>query len=118
MTVGGGPGSGRPAPAAALVVYNSASRLISHSSTGAGPLVRSTLVYRWAIILLVPAALMALQAPAGVTPPGWRLFAIFVGTILGLILHPLPLGAMALIGVTAASVSNALLPGQALSGYA
>jgi divalent anion:Na+ symporter, DASS family len=90
----------------------------SHSSTGAGPLVRSTLLYRWAIVLLVPAALMLLRVPAGVTPSGWRLLAIFAGTILGLILQPLPLGAVALLGVAAASISNALPPAQALSGYA
>jgi DASS family divalent anion:Na+ symporter len=68
--------------------------------------------------LLVPAALMLLRVPAGVTAPGWRLFAIFVGTILGLILQPLPLGAITLIGVTAAAISGAVPPGQALSGYA
>ena len=88
------------------------------SSTGNGPPVRPTLLYRWAVVLLVPAALMLLRVPAGVTVPGWRLFAIFVGTILGLILQPLPLGAMALIGVAAASMSGGLPPGQALSGYA
>jgi anion transporter len=92
--------------------------MIAHSSTGNGRSARSTLLYRWAVVLLVPAALMLIQVPAGVTPPGWRLFAIFVGTILGLILQPLPLGAMALIGVAAASMSGALPPGQALSGYA
>ena len=108
----------RLAPAAGLVVYNSPSRMSAHSSTGNGPSARSTLLYRWAVVLLVPAALMLIQVPAGVTAPGWRLFAIFVGTILGLILQPLPLGAMALIGVAAASMSGALPPGQALSGYA
>jgi len=73
---------------------------------------------RWALVALVPAALALVPAPAGVTAAGWRLFAIFAGTILGLILQPLPLGAMALIGVVAAAASGALPAGQALSGYA
>jgi DASS family divalent anion:Na+ symporter len=80
--------------------------------------VRSAPVYKWAIVLLVPAVLLLLPLPAGVTASGWRLFAIFVATILGLILQPLPLGAIALTGVVAASMSGALAPGQALSGYA
>jgi DASS family divalent anion:Na+ symporter len=92
--------------------------MIAHPASGQAPSVRSRLPYRWAAVLVVPATLMLVPAPAGVTAAGWRLFAIFAGTILGLILQPLPLGAMALIGVAAASISNALPPGQALSGYA
>ena len=46
------------------------------------------------VILLIP-------RPEAVEPEGWVVFAIFAGTILGLILRPLPLGAVALIGLTA-----------------
>ena len=73
---------------------------------------------RWAVVLIVPAILYALPIPAGVTPQGWTLFAIFVGTILGLILQPLPLGAMALIGVAAAAFTGAMPAAAALGGYA
>lgn len=38
--------------------------------------------------------------PAGIEPWGWRLFAIFVPTILGLMLRPLPGGAVVLLGIT------------------
>jgi DASS family divalent anion:Na+ symporter len=81
-------------------------------------LVRSNGRARWAAVLLAPAAIALIPAPAGVAENGWLLFAIFVGTILGLILQPLPLGAMALIGVAAAAASGALTAGQALAGYA
>lgn len=49
---------------------------------------------------------------------GWRLLAIFAATIAGLMSQPLPLGAMALLGLAAAALSGALSPGQALGGYA
>jgi len=74
--------------------------------------------WRWVIVVAVPIALVSMAAPAGVTPQGWRLLAIFAGTILGLILQPLPMGAMALLGVAASALSGALTPGQALAGYA
>ena len=73
---------------------------------------------KWAIVLLIPAAIWLAPVPAGVTPQGWRLLAIFVGTILGLMLQPLPLGAMALVGVAASALTGALTAGQALAGFA
>src|SRR4051812_4709211 len=74
--------------------------------------------WRWLVVAAVPLAVLALPAPAGVTPQGWRLLAIFSGTILGLILQPLPMGAMALLGVAASAFTGALTPAQALAGYA
>jgi len=73
---------------------------------------------RWAVVLLIPAAIFLIPAPAGVTIQGWRLLAVFVGTILGLMFQPLPLGAMALLGVAASALTGALTAGQALAGYA
>ncbi len=66
----------------------------------------------------MPIVILALPAPAAITPRGWRLLAIFAGTIVGLMAQPLPLGAMALLGLSAAAVTGALPAGQALSGYA
>jgi DASS family divalent anion:Na+ symporter len=74
--------------------------------------------WRWIVVVAAPIAILSLSVPAGVTPQGWRLLAIFVGTILGLILQPLPMGAMALLGVAAVAFTGALTPGQALAGYA
>ena len=73
---------------------------------------------KWAIVLLIPAAIFVTPVPAGVTVQGWRLLAVFVGTILGLMVQPLPLGAMALLGVAASALTGALTAGQALAGYA
>lgn len=73
---------------------------------------------KWAIVLLAVAVILVLPAPEGVTPQSWRLLAIFVGTIVGLMIQPLPVGAMVLLGVVATALSGALTPGQALAGYA
>lgn len=59
-----------------------------------------------------------LPRPADVKPEGWRLLGIFLATVAGLMLHPLPGGAIVLIGVTAAVLTRALPIGQALGGYA
>ena len=47
----------------------------------------------------------------------WQLFAIVVATILGLILQPLPIGAVAFIGVAAAMLTNTLSVKEALTGF-
>ena len=73
---------------------------------------------KWAVVLLIPAAILLIPMPAGVTTQAWRLLAVFVGTILGLMIQPLPIGAMALLGVAASALSGALTAGQALAGYA
>jgi DASS family divalent anion:Na+ symporter len=73
---------------------------------------------KWLLVVLPPTILFLLPVPAGVTPQAWRLLAIFVGTILGLMLEPLPLGAMALVGLAAAAVTGALPAGQVFAGYA
>src|SRR5712692_9131048 len=73
-------------------------------------------------LLLLVAIYFAVQwflpRPADVKPEGWRLLGIFLATIVGLMLHPLPGGAIVLIGVTASALTGALPIGQALGGYA
>ena len=72
----------------------------------------------WLVLVSIPLAILLVPRPDAITPQAWRLLAIFVGTIAGLILQPLPLGAMALIGLTTAACTGALTAGQALAGYA
>lgn len=52
-----------------------------------------------------------------ITPIAWHLFAIFAATILGFILQPLPIGAVAFIGVTMAALTGVVTVGVAISGY-
>jgi DASS family divalent anion:Na+ symporter len=58
-----------------------------------------------------------LPPPGEVSPEAWHLFAIFVATIIGIVLEPLPMGAMAILGLAAATLSGILSVGEALSGF-
>jgi L-tartrate/succinate antiporter len=63
--------------------------------------------HRWwkALAPIVLALVLAsMPAPEGLAPYAWYFFAIFAGVILGLMLEPLPGGAIGLIGVTAVAV--------------
>src|SRR6266850_2250757 len=79
--------------------------------------VRHTLI-RWSIVLGVGFGVWLLPTPAGITPQSWRLLAIFVATITGSIVRPIPGGAIVLMGVTAVALTGALPVREALGGYA
>lgn len=74
--------------------------------------------FSFLIPVVLGTALYNYPIPAGMDPQGWHLFAIFVATILGLIFKPLPMGAVALIGMAACVLTKTLkLQPEALSGY-
>lgn len=60
----------------------------------------------WRAVAPVAVALVlaSLPAPAGLSPFAWYYFSIFVGVIAGIVLEPLPGGAVGLIGVTTVAV--------------
>lgn len=62
------------------------------------------LVWKALAPIVVAAVIALLPAPAGLAQHAWYFFAIFAGVIVGLVLEPLPGGAVGLIGVTAATV--------------
>ncbi|MGW8267194.1 MAG: DASS family sodium-coupled anion symporter, partial [Longimicrobiales bacterium] len=72
---------------------------------------------RFGFPILLALCLWFLPAPVGVEPAGMHLFAIFVATILGIILKPLPMGAVALVGICATAGSGTLSITDALSGF-
>src|SRR5215831_8784584 len=74
-------------------------------------------VFRWAPVLLAGVIVLLIPVPAGITPQSWRLLAIFVSTVTGLILQPLPGGAVVLFGVLASALFRALPINVALAGY-
>ena len=69
------------------------------------------------IILVVGAFIWFMPVPEGLKIQAWHLFAIFVATILGYILQPLPIGSIAFISVTFSALSETLKLGDALMGY-
>ena len=72
---------------------------------------------RGIIVILVGVVIWYLPVPAGVKKEAWHLLAIFVATIVGLILTPLPMGAVVIIGVMMTTITGTLKIGPALSGF-
>jgi DASS family divalent anion:Na+ symporter len=62
------------------------------------------------LVVLIP-------IPAGITAQSWHLLAIFVATIVGSIVRPVPGGAMVLLGVAALALTGTLPVESALKGY-
>ncbi|KAJ6802007.1 putative dicarboxylate transporter 1, chloroplastic [Iris pallida] len=58
-----------------------------------------------------------LPVPAGVTRNAWQLLAIFLATIVGIITQPLPLGAVALLGLGASVLTRTLPFSAAFSAF-
>lgn len=81
----------------------------------AGPGVR---IPRLALVASVGILIWALPRPDAVDPRAWRLLAIFVATVVGIIAKPLPIGAMAFVGIAATLATRTLTLAEALSGFA
>ncbi len=74
-------------------------------------------VLRGFATVLVVLLVWMLPGPEGVNQKAWELFAVFAGTIIGLILQPLPMGAVVLIALTTTTVTGVLSIHDALVGY-
>lgn len=79
---------------------------------------RNKLILHVAIILVATLAIWFIPAPEGVDPRGMHMLAVFVGTILGLILQPLPTPSVALVGLGAAMITGTMAAkNEALTGF-
>lgn len=54
---------------------------------------------------------------SNVSPQAWHLFSVFATTILGIILQPIPMGAMAILGISLLLGSGSISIEQGLSGF-
>ncbi len=72
---------------------------------------------RGLIVIAVGVILWFIPVPQGLKPQAWHLMAIFVATILGFILQPMPIGAVALTSITLTAFLGVLKPGEVLSGF-
>ena len=77
----------------------------------------SSNLLRGLICVAIGAIIWFIPAPAGVGPQAWGLLAVFVATIAGFILQPLPLGAIAIIACALLPVLGVMKAGQALEGF-
>jgi len=69
------------------------------------------------IVLALGIGLWFIPHPQAVTPQAWHLFAIFIATILGVILKPFPMGATVLLSIVITILTGTLTFDQAFSGY-
>jgi DASS family divalent anion:Na+ symporter len=76
-----------------------------------------SIAIRLAIAVIIAVVIWLFPAPDGVTAEAWHLFAIFVATIVAIILEPLPMGAVAVCGIAAVTLTHTLSLGDALSGF-
>jgi DASS family divalent anion:Na+ symporter len=75
-------------------------------------------IIRGVIVIIVGLVIWYSPVPVGVKKEAWHLLAIFVATIFGLILTPLPMGAVVITGVMMTTFTGVLKIGPALSGFA
>lgn len=73
---------------------------------------------RWFVVLACGLGIGLSPRPEGVTYEAWTLLAIFIATIVGSILRPVPAGAIVLLGVAALPIFRALPINKALLGFA
>ena len=69
------------------------------------------------LVLLYLAIVYVLPKPTQITPDGWRLFGLFTAAVAGLILQPIPGGALVLMAVTLCPLLAGMKIEKALSGY-
>lgn len=67
--------------------------------------------------ILTGVILWFVPTPAGVSKPAWQLLAIFLATVVGIITQPLPLGAVALMGLGASVLTKTLTFSAAFSAF-
>lgn len=71
----------------------------------------------FAICLIVGAFFWLLPPPEGISVQGMHMFAIFIFTVLGIILRPVPIGTFAIIALTLITLTKTLTFSQAFSGF-
>ena len=92
---------------------------IDYDAMTYAPLAIRQRALRFAIMIaLYIAVTLLIPRPDGIAPGGWRLTGLFVATVAGLMLQPLPGGAIVLIAVTLAPLLTDLKLSEALGGYA
>lgn len=77
------------------------------------------LIWKFGVMIVIAVAIYLIPPPESVDPRGMHMLGIFVATIVGLILQPLPTPSVALIGLAAAMITGTMdvSSGEALQGF-
>lgn len=66
---------------------------------------------------LIGLGIWSIPRPLEVDVRAWHLFALFIATIIGIVLKPLPIGALVIISLSIATLTHTLSLEEALSGF-
>jgi DASS family divalent anion:Na+ symporter len=69
------------------------------------------------VLSAIGAYLWHMAPPEGLTPQAWHMFVLFVGTIVGIILKPLPMGGIALLALAIGTLTDTFTAKQCFSGF-
>jgi DASS family divalent anion:Na+ symporter len=73
--------------------------------------------YKGVVVPIVFLGIWLFPVPAGLTAQAWLLLAIFLATIAGLIIRPIPMGAVVIVGIAVTALLGVVSPRTALSGF-
>jgi len=73
--------------------------------------------YRLLAALACGLLIWMIPAPDGVSAQGWRLLAVFVATVAGMMTQALETGAVVWLGLAAAILTGAMTPAEVLDGF-
>ncbi len=73
--------------------------------------------WSWTVPILIGIIIWIIPPPSGIESDAWHLLAIFVATIVGIILKPLPMGAVAMLGITFTVTLGIVTINQGLSAF-
>ncbi len=71
----------------------------------------------WLIIVVIFLIAWFCPVPEGLTWGSWHIFSVFIATIIGFILQPIPMGAMAFLGIAVAGMTKVLSAKVILGGF-
>jgi DASS family divalent anion:Na+ symporter len=68
-------------------------------------------------LFMLLVALWNVPVPHGMEPKAWHLLSIFIATILGIILNPLPMGGISMLAILICVLTKTLTIEESLSGF-
>ncbi len=72
---------------------------------------------RLAAAVAIGGVIWSLPVPQGVEPRGWHLLAIFVATVVGIVLRVMPMGAVAIVAIATTALTGTLELSEVLAGF-
>lgn len=71
----------------------------------------------WIIIVIAFLAVWLSPVPEGLTLVAWHLFAVFLATIVGFIVHPIPMGAIAFLSISVAALTRVVTTNEIFGAF-